>query len=123
VIQAIDLEEDRFGFEPEVTAKIAARREWRVYEMGISYRGQTYAEGKIGWRDGLRAVWCILKYSPPGARVRRLRHTVVRGRPRAAFAPADRYRPDEAASPAGDGVSPVVAADRDASTPMASDRR
>ena len=72
VIQAIDLEEDRFGVEPEVTAKVAANPEWRVYEVGISYRGRTYAEGKkIGWRDGIRAVWCILKYSPPGERVRR----------------------------------------------------
>jgi len=72
VIQAIDLEEDRFGVEPEVTAKVAASPEWRVYEVGISYRGRTYAEGKkIGWRDGVRAVWCILKYSPPGERVRR----------------------------------------------------
>jgi len=72
VIQAIDLEESRFGVEPEVTAKVAARSQWRVYEVGISYRGRTYAEGKkIGWRDGIRAVWCILKYSPPGARVRR----------------------------------------------------
>src|SRR5215203_6147611 len=51
VIQAIEVEEDRFGFEPEVTAKVAAHPEWRVYEVGISYRGRTYAEGKkIGWR-------------------------------------------------------------------------
>jgi hypothetical protein len=72
VIQAIDLEEDRFGVEPEVTAKVAAHPEWRVYEVGISYRGRTYADGKkIGWRDGMRAVWCIVKYSPPGERVRR----------------------------------------------------
>jgi glycosyltransferase involved in cell wall biosynthesis len=72
VIQAIDLEENRFGVEPELTAKVAAHPEWRVYEVGISYRGRTYAEGKkIGWRDGIRAVWCILKYSPPGERVRR----------------------------------------------------
>jgi glycosyltransferase involved in cell wall biosynthesis len=71
VIQAIDIEEDRFGVEPEITAKVAAHPEWRIYEMGISYRGRTYAEGKkIGWRDGVRAVWCILKYSPPGRRVR-----------------------------------------------------
>ncbi len=72
VIQAIDIEEDRFGVEPELTAKLAAHPEWRIYEMGISYRGRTYAEGKkIGWRDGIHAVWCILKYSPPGQRVRR----------------------------------------------------
>jgi len=64
VIQSIDLREDRFGFEPEITAKIAARR-CRVYEVGISYSGRTYEEGKkIGWRDGVRAVWCILKYWP-----------------------------------------------------------
>lgn len=70
VIQSIDIEEDRFGFEPEVTAKVA-RAGWRVYEVGISYKGRTYAEGKkIGWRDGVRAVWCILKYSPIGERLR-----------------------------------------------------
>ena len=62
IIQSIQLEEDRFGFEPEVTAKIAKRR-CRVYEVGISYSGRTYEEGKkIGWRDGVRAIWCILKY-------------------------------------------------------------
>jgi glycosyltransferase involved in cell wall biosynthesis len=71
VIQAIDLEEERFGFEPEVTAKVAAHAEWRVYEVGISYRGRTYADGKkIGWRDGVRAVWCIVKYSGGGRRLR-----------------------------------------------------
>jgi glycosyltransferase involved in cell wall biosynthesis len=70
VIQAVDIEEDRFGFEPEVTAKVA-RADWRVYEMGIGYNGRTYAEGKkIGWRDGVRAVWCILKFSATGERVR-----------------------------------------------------
>jgi glycosyltransferase involved in cell wall biosynthesis len=64
IIQAIDLREDRFGFEPEVTAKIAATR-CRLYEVGISYSGRTYEEGKkIGWRDGVRAVWCIVKYRP-----------------------------------------------------------
>ena len=63
VIQSLDLEENRFGFEPEVTAKVA-RRGCRIYEVGISYSGRTYAEGKkIGWRDGLEAVWCILKYN------------------------------------------------------------
>jgi glycosyltransferase involved in cell wall biosynthesis len=63
VIQAIPLEEDRFGFEPEVTVKIAKRR-LRVYEVGISYSGRTYEEGKkIGWKDGFRALWCLLKYS------------------------------------------------------------
>jgi glycosyltransferase involved in cell wall biosynthesis len=64
LIQSIELCEDRFGFEPEVTAKIAARQ-CRVYEVGISYSGRTYEEGKkIGWRDGVRAVWCIFKYRP-----------------------------------------------------------
>jgi len=62
VIQSIRLEENRFGFEPEVTVKIA-RRGLRVYEVGISYSGRTYAEGKkIGWKDGVRAVWCLAKY-------------------------------------------------------------
>jgi glycosyltransferase involved in cell wall biosynthesis len=62
VIQSIPLEEDRFGFEPEVTVKIAKRR-LRVYEVGISYSGRTYAEGKkIGWKDGFRALWCLVKY-------------------------------------------------------------
>jgi glycosyltransferase involved in cell wall biosynthesis len=70
VIQSLHLEEDRFGFEPEVTAKVA-RAGWRVYELGISYNGRTYAEGKkIGWRDGVRAVWCIVKYSKPGEQAR-----------------------------------------------------
>ncbi len=63
VIQSIPLEENRFGFEPEVTVKIA-KRNLRVYEVGISYWGRTYAEGKkIGWRDGVRALWCLLKYA------------------------------------------------------------
>ena len=64
VIQSIRIEEDRFGFEPEITGKIAERR-CRVYEVGISYSGRTYEEGKkIGWRDGFRAIWCIVKYRP-----------------------------------------------------------
>ena len=68
VIQSIEIEEDRFGFEPEVTAKVAAAG-WRVFEVGISYNGRTYDEGKkIGWRDGVRAFWCILRYSPSGQR-------------------------------------------------------
>jgi glycosyltransferase involved in cell wall biosynthesis len=63
VIQAIPLEENRFGFEPEVTVKIAKRR-LRVYEVGISYWGRTYEEGKkIGWKDGVRALWCLGKYA------------------------------------------------------------
>jgi glycosyltransferase involved in cell wall biosynthesis len=62
VIQSIEIEEDRFGFEPEITAKVAQRR-LRVFEVGISYSGRTYDEGKkIGWRDGVRALICIAKY-------------------------------------------------------------
>jgi len=73
VIQGIRIEEDRFGFEPEITAKVAAGG-WRVYEVGISYAGRTYAEGKkIGWRDGVRAVVSILRYSPLGRRLMRAR--------------------------------------------------
>lgn len=63
VIQAIPIEENRFGFEPEITAKIA-KTKVRIYEVGISYEGRTYAEGKkVGWRDGFRALWCIGKYN------------------------------------------------------------
>jgi glycosyltransferase involved in cell wall biosynthesis len=63
VLERITIEEDRFGFEPEITAKVAKLR-CRIYEVGISYSGRTYEEGKkIGWRDGARAVWCILKYN------------------------------------------------------------
>ena len=63
IIQAIPIEEDRFGFEPEITVKVA-RRNLRIYEVGISYWGRTYEEGKkIGWKDGVRAIWCLLKYS------------------------------------------------------------
>ena len=63
VLQRIQLEEDRFGFEPEVTAKVA-RLGVRIYEVGISYAGRTYEEGKkIGWKDGVRAIWCIIKYN------------------------------------------------------------
>jgi hypothetical protein len=64
IIQEIDLKEKRFGFEPEVTAKIARVPKIRIYEVGISYYGRTYEEGKkIGWRDGFRAIYCILKYN------------------------------------------------------------
>ncbi len=63
LIQRIRIEESRFGFEPEVTAKVA-RAKARIYEVGISYTGRTYAEGKkIGWRDGVWALWCIWKYN------------------------------------------------------------
>jgi glycosyltransferase involved in cell wall biosynthesis len=63
IIQGLNLEEKRFGFEPEVTLKVARVKDVRIYEVGISYYGRTYAEGKkIGWRDGVRAIYCILKY-------------------------------------------------------------
>ena len=63
VLQKITIEENRFGFEPEITAKVA-RLNVRVYEVPISYYGRTYAEGKkIGWKDGVRALWCIFKYN------------------------------------------------------------
>ena len=63
VLQKITIEENRFGFEPEITAKVA-RLHCRVYEVGVSYSGRTYSEGKkIGWRDGVHAIWCILKYN------------------------------------------------------------
>ncbi|MBV8513936.1 MAG: glycosyltransferase family 2 protein [Acidobacteria bacterium] len=62
VLQGITLRSDRFGFEPEITAKIA-KRDWRVYEVPISYAGRTYEEGKkITWKDGVQALWCIIKY-------------------------------------------------------------
>lgn len=68
VIQSIPLEEDRFGFEPEITVKIAKRR-LRIYEVGISYSGRTYEEGKkIGWKDGVRALWCLVKYAAKESR-------------------------------------------------------
>jgi len=64
VIKNIQIEENRFGFEPEITAKIAKIPNIRIFEVGISYYGRTYAEGKkIGWKDGFRALWCILKYN------------------------------------------------------------
>lgn len=63
IIQSIPLQEKRFGFEPEVTAKISRIPKIRIYEVGISYYGRTYEEGKkIGWKDGFRAIYCILKY-------------------------------------------------------------
>jgi len=71
VIQSIEIEEDRFGFEPEITAKVAAR-ELVVFEVGVSYAGRTYADGKkIGWKDGVRALQCIIRYSPVGTRLRK----------------------------------------------------
>jgi glycosyltransferase involved in cell wall biosynthesis len=62
IIQGIQIKENRFGFEPEITAKVA-KLDCRIYEVGISYYGRTYEEGKkIGWRDGVRAIYCIIKY-------------------------------------------------------------
>lgn len=63
IIQSIVIQENRFGFEPEITAKVA-KMNCRIYEVGISYYGRTYKEGKkIGWKDGIKAIWCILKYN------------------------------------------------------------
>ena len=64
IAQSLNLKENRFGFEPEVTAKLSRVHNIRIYEVGISYYGRTYEEGKkIGWRDGFRAIYCILKYN------------------------------------------------------------
>lgn len=64
VLKSLDLKEKRFGFEPEVTAKICRIPMIRIYEVGISYYGRTYAEGKkINWKDGVRALWCVFKYN------------------------------------------------------------
>jgi len=64
IIQRIDFKENRFGFEPEVTAKIAKIKNIKIYEVGISYYGRSYEEGKkIGWKDGFRAIYCILRYN------------------------------------------------------------
>ena len=81
VIQSIPIEEDRFGFEPEITVKVA-RRHLRVYEAGISYWGRTYEEGKkIGWKDGVRALYCLVKYSlkEPRTRIAPARSTSAPG--------------------------------------------
>ena len=64
IVQDLKLKERRFGFEPEVTAKLARVEGIRIYEVGISYYGRTYAEGKkINWKDGFRAIYCIFKYN------------------------------------------------------------
>ncbi|MDD5707233.1 MAG: glycosyltransferase family 2 protein [Kiritimatiellae bacterium] len=63
LLQHIKLREERFGFEPEFTAKVAKSRRWRIFEVPVAYYGRTYDEGKkIGWRDGCRALWCIIRY-------------------------------------------------------------
>ena len=70
VVEKVSIEEDRFGFEPEIVAKIARLR-CRIYEVGVSYAGRTYEEGKkITWKDGIRALWCIVKYSRAGSQAR-----------------------------------------------------
>lgn len=64
ILKGLDLKEKRFGFEPEVTAKISRIKGIRIYEVGISYYGRTYDEGKkINWKDGMRALWCVFKYN------------------------------------------------------------
>jgi glycosyltransferase involved in cell wall biosynthesis len=93
VIQAIPLEENRFGFEPEVTVKVAKRR-LRVYEVGISYQGRTYEEGKkIGWRDGVRALWVLLKYSIKEPVIPLQPAQSFDAAPQTAKAPAEELRP------------------------------
>jgi glycosyltransferase involved in cell wall biosynthesis len=83
VLESFVIEEDRFGCEPEMTAKVA-RGGWRVYEIGISYAGRTYSEGKkIGWKDGVRALYCIAKYSTLRQRIQQR----VSGDPQAQIAP------------------------------------
>ena len=83
VIQSIPIDEDRFGFEPEITVKVA-RRHLRIYEVGISYWGRTYEEGKkIGWKDGVRALYCLFKYSliEPKAKLEQVQAKAVTERP------------------------------------------
>ena len=64
IIKSIHIKENRFGMEPEITAKISKIKNTRIYEVGISYYGRTYEEGKkIGWKDGFRAIYCIIKYN------------------------------------------------------------
>ena len=64
LLKNFQLKENRFGFEPELTAKLAMIRDVKIYEVGISYRGRSYAEGKkINWKDGVRAIYCIIKYA------------------------------------------------------------
>ncbi len=64
IAKGLRLKEKRFGFEPELTAKLSRVKGIRIYEVGISYYGRTYEEGKkIGWKDGFRAIWCIMKYN------------------------------------------------------------
>ena len=94
IVQSIPIEENRFGFEPEITVKLAKRR-LRIYEVGISYWGRTYEEGKkIGWKDGVWCLWCLLKYSIK-------ERPVPLSRPIASEHPALAPRQDESDSRAG----------------------
>jgi glycosyltransferase involved in cell wall biosynthesis len=78
VIQSLELREDRFGFEPEITAKVA-KGGWSIYEVGISYSGRTYAQGKkIGWRDGVHAARCIVRYSSAWDRLVKVAPSILR---------------------------------------------
>jgi glycosyltransferase involved in cell wall biosynthesis len=89
VIQSIPIQEDRFGFEPEITVKVAKRR-LRIYEVGISYWGRTYEEGKkIGWKDGVRALWCLAKYTLSEPAVRKGAVTTSRALQEPPTAPRD----------------------------------
>ena len=92
IIQAIPLEENRFGFEPEITVKVA-KRHLRIYEVGISYQGRTYEEGKkIGWKDGVRALWVLLKYSIKEPVVAVQRAESLDAMPQSADRPAEELR-------------------------------
>jgi len=94
VLQSIALCENRFGFEPEITVKVA-RRHLRIYEVGVSYSGRTYAEGKkIGWKDGVRAIWCLMKYGLTEPRSESMPLYVTPGKdlPAAEEASAARYK-------------------------------
>ena len=94
VIQSIPLEEKRFGFEPEITVKIA-KRKLRIYEVGISYWGRTYEEGKkIQWKDGVRALWCLVKYCITEPAVARQEALSPDTTPLAARTPQDKLRVD-----------------------------
>ena len=96
ILACVRIEENRFGFEPEITGKIAAIPGCRIFEVGISYSGRTYEQGKkIGWRDGIRAAWCILKYRPG-----RVARAIAAEGARARTAAADLVAPSEHRSPA-----------------------
>jgi glycosyltransferase involved in cell wall biosynthesis len=97
VLKSFVIEENRFGCEPEITAKIARSR-WRVYEIGISYAGRSYSEGKkIGWKDGVRALYCIVKYSRLRARIEQR----LSGHPAAQVSRVEQEEGGEELSPVG----------------------